>query len=264
MKNSNSLTQRALFAAGLLLAAITLAAAMPGSAAASEGDEWQFGANLYLWYADLGGGTVNGGDIDVEADDLIDKLKMGFMGGLNARRGTWGGLIDALYLKVGDGGSVSGTLPSGVNVGLGANLDVKTWAVTPAVTYRVVENESVRLDVLAGARYLWMEAELDFDLTAPVPINIRNFSKSGEVWDAIIGARGELALAEKWFVPFHLDVGAGETDFTWQALGGIGYRFSKIDIVVAYRYLSWDFEDDAKVFDDLNISGPLAGLRFRF
>ncbi len=260
MTRFDSLTQRAVFTAALLLAAIALTAAMPGAVAASEvgsGDNWQFGANLYLWYADLGGGTVNGGDIDVEASDIIDNLKMGFMGGVNARRGKWSFLVDAIYLKVSDDRSVTGKLPSGADVRLEADLDVKTWIVTPAVTYRVVENERLNLDVLAGARYLWMEADLEFRVS-------RDFNNSDGVWDAIVGVRGDLALAEKWFVPFHLDIGTGETDFTWQALGGIGYRFSKVDVVVAYRYLSWDFEDDSKVFDDLNISGPLAGLRFRF
>jgi opacity protein-like surface antigen len=263
MKRTNSLTHRAVFAAVLLLAAITFTAAIPGTASASEGDEWQFGLNLYLWYGDIGGGTVNGADIDVEADDILDKLEMGFMGGVNARRGKWGGLVDVLYLKVGDENSVTGTLPTGAGVNLGADLEVKTWVVTPAVTYRVVENERVSLDVLAGARYLSMEADLELMPAAVQPFS-RTFNRSDEVWDAIIGVRGELALAEKWFVPYHLDIGTGETDFTWQAMGGIGYRFSKVDIVVAYRYLSWDFEDDAKVFDDLNLSGPLAGVRIRF
>ncbi len=260
MTRFNSLTQRAVFTAALLLASIVLTAAMTGAVAASEdgsGNKWQFGANLYLWYADLGGGTVNGGDIDVEASDIIDNLKMGFMGGVNARRGKWTVLVDAIYLKVSDDRSVTGKLPSGADVRLEADLDLKTWIVTPAVTYRVVENERLNLDVLAGARYLWMEADLEFRVS-------RDFNNSDGVWDAIVGVRGDLSLAEKWFVPFHLDIGTGETDFTWQALGGIGYRFSKVDIVVAYRYLSWDFEDDSEVFDDLNISGPLAGLRFRF
>jgi len=44
---------------------------------------------------------------------------------------------------------------------------------------------------------------------------------------------------------------------TWQTYAGIGYRFSKVDLELACRHIEWDF-------DDLNFSGPFAGLNFRF
>jgi hypothetical protein len=52
---------------------------------------------------------------------------------------------------------------------------------------------------------------------------------------------------------------------TWQALGAINYRFQRVDAVVGYRYLDWDFDDgDMLNFDDLNLSGPFAGVKFLF
>ena len=30
----------------------------------------------------------------------------------------------------------------------------------------------------------------------------------------------------EWFVPYYADIGTGQSDFTWQAIGGIGYAFS--------------------------------------
>jgi len=32
--------------------------------------------------------------------------------------------------------------------------------------------------------------------------------------------------SRKWFVPYYLDVGTGESDLTWQAMGGIGYSLA--------------------------------------
>ncbi len=50
---------------------------------------------------------------------------------------------------------------------------------------------------------------------------------------------------------------------TWQALGGVGYRFSKADLVLGYRHMEWNFDGNS-VFDDLDISGPYAGVKFVF
>ena len=266
----DNLTQRAVFAMTGLLAAVALTVTMPGTAAAQEsgsGNDWHFGANLYVWPVEMGGGTVNGSDIDVDAGDIIDNLEMAFMGGVNVRHGKWTFLVDVFYLNIADERSATGTLREDglVPISLEGELDIKSWVVTPVVTYRVVENERLGLDVLAGARYLSQEADVNLEVTAPAPlIREREFNKTSQGWDAIVGARGELALAEKWFAPFHLDIGAGETDVTWQALGGAGYRFSKVDVIVVYRYLSWDFEDASEVLDDLNAKGPMAGVKIKF
>jgi hypothetical protein len=86
---------------------------------------------------------------------------------------------------------------------------------------------------------------------------------SGDHWDAIIGVRGKVNFTEHWHLPFHLDIGTGETDFTWQALVGIGYSFTSVDLVAGYRYLQWDF-DHSTAIDDLDYSGPFGGIRIRF
>jgi len=46
---------------------------------------------------------------------------------------------------------------------------------------------------------------------------------SGSNWDAIVGARGAVDLTEKWHLFGYLDIGAGDSDLTWQAMAGIGY-----------------------------------------
>ena len=54
---------------------------------------------------------------------------------------------------------------------------------------------------------------------------------------------------------------------TWQAFGGVGYRFGSWDLVAGYRYLAWEFDDDDKgggTFNDLDISGPMVGVKFVF
>jgi hypothetical protein len=96
-----------------------------------------------------------------------------------------------------------------------------------------------------------------------VPALDARVDDSGSNWDAVIGARGTLGLGQKWYLLGYLDIGTGESDLTWQALGGVGYRFRHFDLVAAYRYLSWEFEDDQAV-EDLQLHGPGLGIRFAF
>ena len=37
----------------------------------------------------------------------------------------------------------------------------------------------------------------------------------------------------------YLDVGTGDSDLTWQARGGLNYRFEKVDAVIGYAHLEW-------------------------
>lgn len=130
---------------------------------------------------------------------------------------------------------------------------MQSWVVTPTAAYKVVQSDKWDLDLLAGARYLYLKTELLINALG-VPSQI---SDSGGAWDGIVGAKGKMHLNENWFLPFYFDVGAGETELTWQALGGLGYKFSTFDLVVGYRYLEWEFADDdkgGKIFNDFNLS----------
>ena len=140
------------------------------------------------------------------------------------------------------------------------NIEMKNWILTPMVTYRVVEEEQLSLNILAGARYLYLKTSLETDLPASV-------SKSGSVWDGIVGVRGTYDLNEKWYMPFHLDVGAGDTDLTWQAFAGVGYKYESFDLIAGYRYLDWNFDDSdtgGRIFNDLTVNGPVISFKFAF
>ena len=95
-----------------------------------------------------------------------------------------------------------------------------------------------------------------------MPVTGSSISDSGGVWDGIVGATGKVKLNEKWYLSYYVDVGTGDTRLTRQAFGGVGYRFKRVDAILGYRYLDWDF-DGNDVFDDLNLSGPLVGIKFK-
>ena len=73
----------------------------------------------------------------------------------------------------------------------------------------------------------------------------------------------EVTLADNWYAPYYLDVGTGDSDFTWQIAAGVGYRFDWGEVNLRYRYMDWDFKSGSAL-DNLNHRGPQLGARFYF
>jgi hypothetical protein len=84
-----------------------------------------------------------------------------------------------------------------------------------------------------------------------------------EGWDGIVGVQGKVFLKERWYLPFYGDVGSGDSDLTWTVFAGVGYTFSKANMIVGYRHLRFNFADDASL-DHLYITGPIVGFEYIF
>ena len=128
------------------------------------------------------------------------------------------------------------------------------------VTYTVMESEQLNLALLGGLRYLYLKS--------PIEVNYTSLGvDSDDIWDGIVGARGQYNLNDKWYLPFHLDIGAGDSDMTWQAFAGVGYKYENFDLIAGYRYLDYDFDANdpaAGALTDLTMSGPMIGAKFYF
>ena len=254
------------------------AALMPAGAIAQTPDSWQlsdswrFGATLYGYFPTIGvKATLPSGvstDLSVDIGTTLDHLKMGFFGAFDAQKGRWGAFTDVLYMDVGAAPSTTrsfrlGGGPLAPEVTASTEVDLKATVWTLAGSYRVVANPDATLDVLAGARLLDLKMNQNWRLTGNVgPIPLPDRTGSGGIsvseWDAIIGAKGRVAVSadRSWWVPFYVDVGTGETKLTWQAMGGIGYSFNWGDVYASWRYL--DFSNKSgKPLQDLNMNGPM-------
>jgi hypothetical protein len=234
-----------------------LATALPAKAGSGQ-DDWKFSGAAYLWAAGVEGTDAAGDDIDVSFSDVLEDLDGGLMGILAARKGRWTLLADVLYLSIHQETSSTANI-----IGIPAKLDVDVklegFVSTFGVAYRVIDEDMAHLDLLAGARYF----KLDLDFEADVGANKIRYSDSEDVLDGIMGAQVIFDLSEKWYLSGYADVGAGDSKLTWQAWPGIGYRLEKVDVVVGYRHLEWE-TDDGDTIDDLNFSGPMLGVQFRF
>lgn len=247
----------------LIIATLTLAIFVaPSLTAAAEtdasADAWSFVGEVYLWGADIGGQTVAGDDIDISFSDLIDNLDIGFMGTVVAHKGKWVFLGNYIYLDVEDSATSTANIvgrPEKTKV----DVELKSNIATMQAGYAVFESESTRINMMLGARYLKLESDAEFDIGSFKT----KVSDSGDVWDGIIGVGGQVILNPKWYLIYYGDVGTGDSDLTWQAAASVGYRFETFDVAAGYRYLDYEF-DGKGIIDDLNISGPYAGIRYRF
>jgi hypothetical protein len=251
-----------------LCAGVLAAASGVASAAGSDSSEdWQYNASIYLWGAGIQGQTARGADVDIGFDTLIKNLNMTFMGAFEARSSKWSFLTDVVYLNVGAnrGGTVPLTLAPDTRVGVNVNASVKTkgWVLDFIGGYNLWNAPQGSLDVIAGARYL--DLSLDFGMRKSVGpyVAARAFSASGSVWDGVIGVKGQVDLDPKWYVPYYLDLGTGQSDFTWQASAGFAYRFNWGDVSLVYRYMKWDLSGDSPI-DHISFSGPLLAAKVQF
>ncbi len=252
---------------GVAALALTIACfGIPTTAVASDGG-WHVDAALYVWAAGIAGTSATGGDIDIPFSDIWDDLDMTFMGSVEASSGSWGLLADMVYLKISAEDSATEEVPVfgpiTLPVAVDGDVSMKNWIVTLAGTYRLLDTESATLSLLGGARYFSLDLDVTLDLSSVITSRSARVSETDSVWDGIVGARGELRLDDRWYLPYHVDVGAGESDLTWQAIVGIGYRFDRGDPVLAYRHLDYDFKSGFPL-RDTNIGGPALGARFSF
>jgi len=249
----------------LLIALVALVImSLPGALMAQDTgktDQWQFVIEPYFWATGIDGSTINGADFTIHFDDVLNDLEFAFMGVVGVKMGKWSFMVDTFYADLKDTEDNSITVLNS-RIDFQKEVEVKTWIVTPVIGYNLIDCEKGKLDVVAGARYL--DVEIDVHVNSD-RARARNpeFSGSDGFWDGIVGLKSEITLYEQLYMPVYLDIGTGESDFTWQVAGGLGYRFSACDVVAGYRYLSWEFDDSSPV-NDLNLSGPYISVKFMF
>lgn len=255
----------------LVVVAIMLAAG--GAASASDSytnnsSDWQFGLSLYLWVPSISGELKytppdTGDDAEVDIGQIIDAIQMVFMGSFSVRKGAWSGFTDLLYLDMAGDRSKSVSLPDGDSVKLAdAELDFTAWVWTLAGAYTPWSSEISHVDVLVGARLLALDTGLKLSGMGSAQRELE-LSGSPRLWDGIVGVKGRFGINERWFIPYYADLGAGETDYTWQLSGGIGYSFGWGDVVLDYRHLQYGQSRDNLILK-LALSGGRLGFVYRF
>jgi hypothetical protein len=254
----------------------------PAAAEEPAGDQWTFAVTPYLWLPNVNGSLnfdlpniYQSIKVNTGPNDYLENLEMAFMISGEARKGKWSIFTDYIYLDFGGEDSrvksFGGELvDAAIDLGTKSSLTGGLWTLVGG--YSLVQDPGATLDVIGGFRYLGIEAKTDWNLSTTITLpgstdtleRTGSVSQDADLWDGIVGIRGHVRLGDSnWSIPYYADVGAGDSDLTWQAMAGLAYNWSWGDVVVAYRYLSYDMEE-GKLLQDVEFAGPALGVTFRF
>ena len=230
----------------------------------------------YIWFINIEGDvTVKGNKAEVDTD-IFEIIKESdsifvFEGRFEARKGNFGGFLDLTYMDI------------GMDAGVGpfdADINSTIALVEFGGLYRVVEwslgaesagasSKNVAFDLLAGGRYTSMEVDLDISIGPAAG----SFDGSQDWIDPFVGRRAIVDLTDRLVLVTRGDIGGFGvgSDFTWHALGMLGYRFelfgAQATALGGYRALYQDFHSGSGANEfrwDVTIHGPILALNFEF
>lgn len=150
---------------------------------------------------------------------------MAFMGTIEVRKRKLSLLTDIIYLDLADAKSTGLGLPGGGAINTDINMNLSGWQFGFYGGNNLCQTEQASLDLLTGVRDLSLDADTTLSITGLLPPELPSarLSRSASLWDAVIGMRGRLELSPNWYMPYHADIGKGDSELTWQAIAGIGY-----------------------------------------
>ena len=264
----------------IALTGASLAAALPAAAQVDPFDGgWHYSVTPYLWLPNVNANLSHNFPrlqtdqlkTEIGPNDYLENLEFGLLVTGEVRKGRWSAFTDLIYLDFGNQDTevrdITG--PRGrelSELGVQAQTDLSTTLWTLAGAYTVIQKPEFNLDVLLGFRYLGLDTDLKWEFVQDSALPELDLVRAGKVsenkenWDAIIGVKGQILFGNTpWFMPYYLDIGTGDSDWTWQALLGIAYRFDWGNVNLSIRSLSYDFDKDNT---DLRFTGPALGVSF--
>jgi hypothetical protein len=218
---------------------------------------WQFTLMPYVWATGLSGTLrpIAGGpvlSISRSFSDAFEDVDAAGFISIGAQRDRVVLLGDASYVST----SREGTLPNGAP-GRGAT---KQTTLTLAGGYRARAELPVLVDLFAGFRAFWLEADVEIAGGAISASPRRNFV------DPLVGGRAILPFSPRWSTMLYTDVGGfgAGTDLTVVTSGMVNYALSpRLLASGGYRAMFLDYDDRGTVAD-LTMQGPVLGLSWRF
>jgi len=249
------MTSKKAIGAFLILALAGLSALPARAQSAGNADKWQFEITPYFWTSglkvDAKQGLVPEQETEVSFNDIFKVVHLGLSGMFEARKGRLGILFDGSYVELQkDVTTQYGDIDFGANMG---NYSL-------AAMFRAAEGKAL-LDLLAGARYNTMSNDLK--LTTG-PLAGRSVSSTDDWVDGFVGMRLIVPLAKRWALVGYGDIGMGGAKLSWQALGWLDWRISKVFALKAgYRHSYFNREDGDNFFKQAK-SGFYAALGINF
>lgn len=244
---------------GLTAAAVALTAGL--AAASAQAQDWAYKATIYAWLPSLDA-TVGTefGDIHASqgSSDVISSLDMAFMGTFAAQNDRLGFVLDYVYADL----TASEPTPFG-KLFTKAKVNPKVGALSGYMLYRLTTDSPVKFDAGIGFR------NFNIDVTSTLTPGLlagRSFSTSSNFTDALLAARVEAPISDRWFFNGFADIGAGtDNSSTWQVYAGLGYQIDdNWSAQFGWRYMNVSGDTAGATDLELDLSGALVGISYSF
>ena len=273
-------------------AAIMAIGAASGAMAQDTGlrPGWSFEIAPYVWLPSVNatlrynvpsnfGGTA---DVKADAGDYFANLNGALALTGVVRYDRFSLITDILYVSASAGSSRIDSLniadirrdPISSTLNAGGDSTLRTTLWTLAGGYTVASGAWGNVDVLAGFRYLGIDSETNYNLAVtldgprgtagPTFGGAGRLSANDNIWNGIVGVRGRINIADTGiFIPYYLDLGAGNSNFTWQTFAGIGYQSGWAGVQLGWRYMAYD-QGGSSAVQDMTMSGAYLAVNFSF
>jgi len=236
--------------AGLLALVLIPAAAKAQTAS----DRWTVELTPYLWAAGLDGNTAadgTGSEIDTDYKFFsLDNLDFALGTAVEAHKGRWGVLGDAMYFKFSD------------EFDRGPNREVELSGGVFDMVGLMAARNGRPLELVFGLRYVALKSTVDI---APIPR-----AEARESWlDPLIGLRFVHDFNDRWSVALRGDVGGAgisshSSDLATNVSAMFGWHINdKLTLRGGYRMLQMDFDGDDLVLD-ATLQGYVFGASWAF
>ena len=241
------------------LVAYSAALVPPQAGAASAADAWHITVAPYLWFPGMHGTATgpNGRGLSFRASpgDLLSNFRFGLMGGVEVSHKRLVITGDLLWVRLEDDKAV----PFPGLLATSATMKATEFFLTPKLGLRVVNEEKIKVDALAGIRYWHLGENLTFN---PSTLGL-NFDGSQNFVDPLVGGRIGVFLSPKVVLNVLGDVGGWDTgshlEYQWAST--LGYRVkARWALHAGYRYLYIDKKANRGVAFNSTMSGVMFGV----
>jgi hypothetical protein len=232
---------------------------------------WLPGVSLDTRYKlpdNVGGGAV----VNKSDGNIFDNLSGAFMMSGDVRVGQWGFYGDLAWVKFdNEDGKLRTFDGEHVDANLKTTWDLKGGVVTLAGLYNLGHGPSGYNDFIFGGRYLWIKGNLNWDFNATGGGGVIGLANSGKLSrdsnsaDAIIGLRGQWQFGDggRWYIPYYIDIGTGNSEWTSSANLGIGYLYDWGNIAFVWRDLRYKQGND-EFLRKFDLDGPSFNIGWQF
>ena len=218
---------------------------------------WQGQITPYVWATGVGGDikpfsgapTIS---FDRSFSETLKDLDAAFFINGFARKERFVLAGDLLYSSLSKKGTVS--------PGVSAKAKMRMASLTLLGGYRAIEDSSMALDVMAGARVWHTRASLS------VPVIGEQRSSTHNFIDPVVAVRVNFSLSPSWSMLGYADVGGFGvgSELTKQFALSVNYQVNEnIYVSTGYRHLDLDYKDKGMRIDT-KLTGPFFGFTWKF